>query len=185
MADVYQMVTDRIIKNMEQGIIPWKKPWGGVKTMAISHSTGKPYSLLNQMSLGLVGEWLTFKQIQDEGGKVKKGEKASPVVFWKFLPIEEENEKGEKVKKQVPFLKYYSVFHISQCEGINPKYTVETDEPTQEQAIAEGEAIIKRYLESGDAPSFHPTQGDRAYYSPDAIICVVFYVKIVQNYKKI
>lgn len=50
--DIYAEVTDRIISEMEQGIIPWEKPWTGVADGAISHSTGKPYSLLNQMLLG-------------------------------------------------------------------------------------------------------------------------------------
>ena len=98
--DIYAEVTARIITEMEKGIIPWEKPWiarGG----AISHATGKRYSLLNQMLLGRAGEYLTFKQVQQEGGRVRKGEKASMVVFWKF--IEQEDEETHE-KKQVPFL---------------------------------------------------------------------------------
>ena len=111
--DIYAEVTSRIISQMEQGIIPWQKPWVA-SGQAISRSTGKAYSLLNQMLLGRGGEYVTFKQCQQEGGKVKKGEKASMVVFWKFIEQEDE-ETGEK--KQVPFLRYYNVFHIDQCEG--------------------------------------------------------------------
>ena len=59
--DIYAAVTDRIIAQMEQGIIPWQKPWiSSGKT--ISHATGKPYSLLNQMLLQRPGEYITFKQ---------------------------------------------------------------------------------------------------------------------------
>ena len=101
--DIYAAVTDRIIEQMEQGIIPWQKPWIS-NSKAISHATGKPYSLLNQLMLGRPGEYLTFKQCQEAGGKVKKGEKASMVVFWKFIEQEDE-ETGEK--KEVPFLRYY------------------------------------------------------------------------------
>ena len=79
--DIYKEITDRIIAQMEAGIIPWQKPWVS-RGKAISRSTGKPYSLLNQMLLGRPGEYLTFKQCQEAGGKVKKGEKASMVVFW-------------------------------------------------------------------------------------------------------
>ena len=70
--DIYQQVTDRIIAQLEQGVIPWHKPWiiSG-KGCAISHSTGKPYSLLNQMILGKPGEYLTFAQCQKEGGHIR------------------------------------------------------------------------------------------------------------------
>ena len=108
--DIYAEITARIITEMEKGIIPWEKPWIA-RGSAISHATGKRYSLLNQMLLGRAGEYLTFKQVQQEGGRVRKGEKASMVVFWKF--IEQEDEETHE-KKQVPFLRYYNVFHIDQ-----------------------------------------------------------------------
>ena len=82
--DIYREITDRIITQMEQGIIPWRKPWIA-RGQAISYATGKPYSLLNQMLLGRPGEYATFRQIQQEGGYVRKGEKASMVVFWKVM----------------------------------------------------------------------------------------------------
>lgn len=73
--DIYSEITKRIIDEMEGGVIPWQKPWvasGG----CVSYATGKPYSLLNQMLLGAPGEYATFKQIQQAGGYVRKGEKA-------------------------------------------------------------------------------------------------------------
>ena len=71
--DIYQVVTDRIIDELEKGNIPWQKPWTGVRSGAISHSTGKAYSLINQLVLGEPGEYITFNQCKNEGGKVKKG----------------------------------------------------------------------------------------------------------------
>ena len=73
--DIYSEITNRIIAQMESGCIPWHKPW--VSGKAVSHVTGKSYSLLNQMLLGKPGEYLTFKQCQQEGGKIRKGEKSS------------------------------------------------------------------------------------------------------------
>lgn len=87
--DIYKEITNRIISEMEQGNIPWHKPWIA-KGKCISHSTGKPYSLLNQMLLGKPGEYVTFKQCQQEGGQVKKGEKANMVVFWKWVEQKDE-----------------------------------------------------------------------------------------------
>ena len=116
--DIYAEVTNRMIQEMEKGIIPWRKPWQ-TTGVAISHVTGKPYSLLNQMLLGRSGEYLTFRQVQQEGGHVRKGEKAHMVVFWKWLDQEDE-ETGET--KQVPFLRYYNVFHVDQCENIKARF---------------------------------------------------------------
>lgn len=82
--DIYAEITNRIISEMKSGIIPWAKPWvasGG----CVSYATGKPYSLLNQMLLGRPGEYATFKQVQQAGGYVRKGEKAHMVVFWKWV----------------------------------------------------------------------------------------------------
>lgn len=79
-ANVYQMVTDRIIAELEKGLIPWERPWcSGVKDGAYNRVTEKPYSLLNQMLLQHSGEYATFKQITDAGGHVKKG--ANPKWF--------------------------------------------------------------------------------------------------------
>lgn len=61
--DIYSTITDRIIAELEAGIIPWNKPWTGTRDGAISYATGKPYSLLNQLLLGKPGEYLTFKQV--------------------------------------------------------------------------------------------------------------------------
>lgn len=157
--DLFKEITDRIINEMEKGIIPWSKPWvtrGG----AISHSNGKPYSLLNQMLLGEPGEYITFRQCQEEGGKVRKGEKAKFVVFWKFLPVVDEETQEEK---QVPFLRYYNVFHINQCENIKPKHT----EPLPEVAKADDKAekIISAYIDREGVQMLHEV-GNQSYYQP-------------------
>ena len=82
--DIYAEITNRIISEMEQGQIPWQKPWLATGS-AISHTTGKAYSILNQLLLGRAGEWLTYNQVQAEKGFVRKGEKARMVVFWKWI----------------------------------------------------------------------------------------------------
>ena len=90
--DVSEMVTDRIIEQLEQGVIPWEKPWGGVIDGAYNRISKKPYSLLNQMLLQHSGEYATFKQWSELGGHIRKGEKSEIVVFWKLQPYEDEIE---------------------------------------------------------------------------------------------
>ena len=157
--DIYAEITNRIVSEMESGLIPWAKPWvasGG----CVSYATGKPYSLLNQMLLGRPGEYATFKQIQQAGGYVRKGQKASMVVFWKWIEQEDE-ETGEK--KEIPFLRYYSVFHIDQCEGLKAKHFPTL--PQTANADQKAEAIICDYLKTSGVKLNHE-QGDRAFYRP-------------------
>lgn len=159
--DIYAEVTDRIIAQMENGIIPWQKPWIA-RGKAISHATGKPYSLLNQMLLGRAGEYATFKQVQQAGGFVRKGEKAHMVVFWKWLD-QEDKETGEV--KQIPFLRYYNVFHIDQCEGLTAKHTETL--PQTANADSTAETIICGYCQRSGV-KMNQEEGDKAFYRPSA-----------------
>ena len=105
-ANVYEMITNRIIAELEKGNIPWKRPWTGVRSGAYNRITKKPYSIINQILLKYSGEYATFKQWSELGGHIRKGEKSEIVVFWKILPVEEVQEDGSKVVKQIPLLKY-------------------------------------------------------------------------------
>ena len=163
--DLYKEITERIMNQMKNGVIPWHKPW--ISGKAISRTTGKPYSLLNQMMLGKPGEYLTFKQCQQEGGKVKKGEKAQMVVFWKWMTVEDEETKEEK---EVPFLRYYNVFHIDQCEGLRPKYEITLPGTAEPDAAAN--EIIYDYLSHSGVVMRHES-GDRAYYQPTTDTVVI------------
>ncbi len=172
--NVYQIVTDRIVSELEKGVVPWRKPWSGAGLSdggSVNYVSRKPYSMLNQMLLGREGEYLTFKQINDLGGSIKKGAKGEIVVFFtqvKYTKKTEENEGAEEKKKEytVPLLRYYHVYHIDDTIGIPSKIKVEE---LQEgiQPIERAEAVIDGYLEREKSLKFHndrPT--DKAYYSP-------------------
>ena len=80
--DLYTEITNRMMEELERGRVPWQKPWHDEGDLAISHKTGNPYSVLNQMLLRFHGgEYLTFKQCSDEGGKIRRGEKGHMIVF--------------------------------------------------------------------------------------------------------
>ena len=160
--DIYSAVTDRIIQQMEQGILPWAKPWSGITGGAYSGTTGKPYSLLNQMLLSKPGAYYTFSQIQKKCGSVRKGEKAQMVVFWKHIPAkEQDNQTGEIKENFIPMLRYYNVFHIDQCDGIActdiPEEQLHNDE--------DADSIIKAYLDRSGVTLIQRVS-DEAYYSP-------------------
>ena len=159
--DIYEMVTDRIIEQLEKGVVAWQKPWTGVHDGAYNRISNKPYSLLNQMLLSKTGEYASFKQWTELGGHIRKGEKAEIVTFWKIQPIEEENEDGEKVTKQIPLLRYYNVFHISQVEGVEPK-SIDLNEL---QPIEEAERIKIEYMKREHIKILEKVT-DKAFYSP-------------------
>lgn len=159
--DIYEMVTNRIIEQLEKGYIPWQKPWTGVHDGAYNRISNKLYSLLNQMLLSKTGEYASFKQWTELGGHIRKGEKAEIVTFWKIQQIEEENEDGEKIIKQLPLLRYYNVFHISQVEGVEPK-SIDLNEL---QPIEEAERIKTKYMQREHIKILEKVT-DKAFYSP-------------------
>lgn len=160
--NVYEMVTDRIIKELEKGNIPWKKPWAGTKEGAFNRISKKSYSLLNQMLLSKSGEYASFKQWSELGGKIKKGSKSEIVVFWKIQNIVEEKEDGTTEIKQIPLLRYYNVFHISQVEGVEP---LKENELPELEPIEEAEALITKYKNRENIKIIETISND-AFYSP-------------------
>ena len=160
--NVYELVTNRIIEQLEQGIIPWEKPWSGVREGAFNRISKKSYSLLNQMMLKHDGEYATFKQWTELGGHIRKGEKSEIIVFWKIYPIEEVQEDGTKIVKQIPLLKYINVFHISQVDGVEP---LPKEELHDIEPIEKAESILQDYWTREQIKVEH-VKGNKAFYSP-------------------
>lgn len=140
--DVYQIVTDRVISLLEAGTVPWRKPWaGGDAQFPKNLVSGKEYRGVNIWLLSCAGfsspYWVSYKQAQARGGTVRKGEKSSIAVFWKRL---ETADKATGEKKTIPMLRYYRVFNVEQCEGVEypkPEAREVTFDP-----IAAAESIV-------------------------------------------
>ena len=140
--DVYQIVTDRIIGMLEDGVVPWNKPWATGSDAPMNLVSKKAYRGVNVWLLSCAGYaspyWISYKQATEMGGQVRKGEKSTPVVYWKMF---ETLDKATGEKKTIPMLKYYSVFNVSQCDGI--KYpTPEELEKIDFNPIEEAEKIV-------------------------------------------
>lgn len=121
--NAYDTITNRIMEQLEKGVVPWHKPWkGGEEGLPKNLLSRKPYRGINRMILACCGYdspyWLTYKQAKELGGHVKLGEHGAPVI--KALFVNEENKALELGKEQSAGafrgLKSYTVFHISQCE---------------------------------------------------------------------
>ena len=132
----------------------------------MSHANGKRYSLLNCILLGKPGEYATFNQVSKEGGKVKKGAKSKIVVFWS--PVEKiETDKNGEEKKTVHFvLRYYRVFNLDDCEGIEKKY-VKDDMSFAHDPAAEAEAVVNGYCAANPTLKIsRDEKSTRAFYRP-------------------
>jgi len=160
--DPYQVITDRVITLLEQGIVPWQKPWYGGQTLPRNLASGREYRGVNVFLLHAMSYaspfWLTFNQAKELGGTVRRGEKACPVVFWKWLEAEEDGE-----RKRVPLLRYYSVFNVAQCDGI-PADKIPSLSVTRREhnPITEAERIVAGMPKCPEIRSGL----DRAFYSP-------------------
>lgn len=167
--DIETKVTDAVIARLEQGVAPWRKPWATAGWLPTSVATGKSYRGINTLLLSSVAEekgytsplWATFRQIDELGGKVVKGEKATAIVFWKIIKKEEEAA-GEKSVTTIPLLRTFNVFNIAQTEGVQlpSKFEVER-EPVE--VIDAVKNVIDGYTEGPEL--IHLPQG-RAFYSP-------------------
>lgn len=169
--DAAEVITNKIIELLEQGVAPWRKEWDGPSGLPKSISSGKSYRGINPFLLWITAMeknyqspwWGTYKKIAELGGNVRKGEKGTTITFWKTYPSKTEvDEKGKP--KVFRVLRVYSVFNAEQADGLDPKYTAAPDPQAEHEPIEAADAIIARYLDNGGPTVTYG--GDRAAYAP-------------------
>ena len=177
MSRLYETVTEKIVKSLKRGVVPWRKPWRETCALPINIASGKAYRGINVFLLGLAPyadhRWLTFKQVQERGGKVRQGEKGTLVVFWKQLEFEEIDEStGEVCKRRTPMLRYFTVFNVEQVEGID------FASPYMGEPLDEAQRMERAELLVAGMPSPPAIHGKArsAYYVPkeDAVYMPAF-----------
>jgi antirestriction protein ArdC len=165
--DVYAIITDKIIEQLNKGTVPWQRPWtsAGMPQNLISH---RPYRGINVMLLAMLGYghnyFLTYKQLGAIGGRVKRGEKGHMVVLWDFKETDrakDEEQQEDTTEKKRVILKYYTVFNIAQCENI-PEDKMPTVAEYTFDPIATCEKVIE---EMPDKPRILH-KDNLAYYNP-------------------
>jgi len=136
--DVYQRITERIVALLEAGTVPWRLPWksDGPRNLI----SKRPYRGINAFLLNAMcytsPYWLTFLQVQSLGAKVRRGERACPVVLWKWIKVEDEEE-------EIPFVRCFAVFNVQQMEGL-PAGAIPATEDRPFNPIEEAERIIEQ-----------------------------------------
>lgn len=168
MSKVYEIVTRQILGQLEQGVVPWSRPWKVDGLAPANLATGRAYRGINVLLLGFrAGStpwWLTFRQAKELGGRVLRGAKSAPVVFWKWAEKRkaEAETQDEKTTERIPVLRYYRVFNLDQTAGIDeeriPRLSTEEAVPVE---AAEG--IVAGY---SDPPRVEHRAQPRACYAP-------------------
>ncbi len=167
--NVYEIVNKRIIELLEEGTVPWRKPWksfGGPSNLV----SKKEYRGINQFLLNCSPYsspyWLTYKQAFQKGGHVRKGERSSLVVFWKFIEQKEKDDDSGSPASPASsqgkraLLRYYNVFNLDQVEGIEHPKEPEVENPFTPIETAE------KIFESMKCKPRIQYGGNRACYSP-------------------
>ncbi|HEY4765855.1 MAG TPA: zincin-like metallopeptidase domain-containing protein [Candidatus Sulfotelmatobacter sp.] len=159
MSTAYEIVTEFIIKQLESGVAPWRKPWGTGTPANLASK--KEYRGINIFLLASQGYgsryWVTYRQAQALGGAVRNGQHGSKVVFWKIREYRSENQKSEETgNRKSILLRCYNVFNLEQCEGI--KF------PDRVRAIIPIEPCENIVRAMPNPPGF--VQDARACYSP-------------------
>lgn len=203
--DVYQIVTDRIVNLLEEGVAPWRKPWNtaGVDNGPANLVSKKHYQGINTFILACQPYespyWLTFKQALDKGRNVRKGERGTPVIFWKILEKDAPQDNSglpaiptlpdgvdASGKRRFGFLRYYTVFNIEQCDGVEAP-PLESIQWPEHERIERAEAIQlampnRPVVEYGGAKAFYRPSTDsvkvpelKRYEKPEEFYSTLFH----------
>ena len=164
MNKAYEEITNKIIEQLKNGCVPWEQPWFGIRG-ARSYNTNKAYSFLNQLILGgESGHFITWHQLNMLKGHLRKGSKGKRVFFWNTFDKAEENEKGEKVIRKIPYLKTYTVFNVCDCEGLPQRWIPQDFIAKNNKPIESAEKIAKDFLDREKIELKHNNVNE-AYYS--------------------
>lgn len=174
--NIHDEVTARIVAELEQGSVPWVKPWqsglatAGAGCLPENAATGRAYAGVNILTLWAAAaakgyplpRWLTFRQARGLGGHVRKGERGTAVVLLKRVTVPDDKAGAAKEDgtREVAFLRAFTVFNVAQVDDLPERVYVEP------QPVPEGERYdrAEAFLAAAGADVWHG--GDRACYIP-------------------
>ena len=166
--DIYQEVTNRIVSDLEKGLLVWEKPWKkGVMSVPINAFSKSFYSGINTLTLWMkqaeegfeTSQWLSFLQTKNLGGSIKKGETAQIMSYKKLEVTDEKTEETKTIHTQ----KKHCVFNISQTKGL--KHLIKKSSSSKDKPVFQDEKKAEELIKTSQAEiNFAPI--DRAYYLP-------------------
>lgn len=171
--DSYAEITNAIIADLEKGIRPWTKPWASGASTASRplRYNGEAYRGINTLWLWRAASvagyrnphWLTYRQAEELGGHVRRGEKSTQVVYAYLYTKTEDDDAREPEARQVPFFKAYSVFNVEQVENLPARYQTEREvDAASGNDLEPNPRAVTFFANTGAAIR---EDNDRAYYS--------------------
>lgn len=173
--DIYARVTARVVQALESGVAPWVRPWTGeIDPVPINATTRRPYRGINNLVLQLEAAsrgyernvWMTFRQANELGARVRRGETGAPIVFWRLRRLDVRGEvypeRGDEEldERVIPLIRAYTVFNVAQIDGLPPEMAHPLPSVPSWQAHEVAEMVI-------EASGADIRQGGfRAYYQP-------------------
>ena len=179
--DYHADFAGKIKEQIEKGVAPWQKPWKpGERRLPENVASKKHYRGGNSVYLSVTqtakgysdNRWATYKQIHELGGQVRKGEKATPVLFYKFDDERKAQQPGapdtgktaggeqERERSRPPMVRCYHVFNVEQADGLKLERRADAEQQPEWQTHQSAELVIR---ESGVAVTHE--RGDRAFYN--------------------
>ena len=169
--ELYEKIATQIRTQLAEGVLPWHKPWAVDPDRQVSkplRENAVAYQGINVLILwGATIEagyaspfWMTYRQAQSIGAQVRRGERATHIVFAKTAKKKETDESGQEVELILPVRRVYAVFNTDQIDGLPEKYVAEVPDVNPDERDARCEAWIERLgidIRHG---------GERAYYAP-------------------
>lgn len=172
--NLYETVTNSILDALNRGVVPWRKPWDSIASVPVNAESNRPYRGVNLFLLSMSPHedhrWLTFNQVKNRGGSIRKGEKSTLVVFWKrWEPKADEEETEGSSPKRIPILRYFHVFNAEQCEGLDLTAIYRPQSAAEHERIAKADLLIQGMPN----PPTIKENGRSAWYRPaDDLITV-------------
>ena len=124
-SEIRQSITNKIVDSLKAGKIPWHKPWTGGPRLPTNLVSKHVYSGVNTLLTMLAEEahgwpisyWATYNQFRQIGCQVRKGEKATTIVYYQQIKKTVEDRNGDEKEVTIPLLKTWSVFNVAQVDG--------------------------------------------------------------------
>lgn len=171
--ELYATVTAKVVEQLEKGVLPWARPWstskgGRARMQPHNLASNRDYRGINVVILSITGmnyptgAWATYKQICAAGGQVRKGEKASSIVYFDKIEVKDRQSSDPDATKRIPLLRSFAVFNVEQADwgDVDPFKGEATGDDETTPEIADAAETIK----ATGAVIKHG--GDRAFYMP-------------------
>ena len=175
---IYEIITKKVIEQLEHALetgeqFQWIKEWNGIPLGNAISYLGKnfiPYRGINRILLDR-GLYITYSQLQEFQKKhpevqfkIRKGCKQHTVYFYKILEVKDE-EKEDEIKN-IPLLRFYKVYKITDIENLPKFFEIKEKEHEITDPMKRADEILSDYCKRDGLEVEIVDGSDRCFYRP-------------------